>query len=339
MVDVEKLVKKYGIDRKANVIGYSMKLQKKIVSGRETDTLCIRIYVEEKLPAEALRAEDVIPREVEGIPTDVVEIGRVKALSLDKTSIFRPLIFGVSVGHYDITAGTLGIPVEKDGETLLASNAHVLTPDPSKHPREIVERRICQPGPYDISRNNLGSKDDYVVGEYVWHQQVYPELGESGCTVAKAVSHAYNFLAKVFGAKTRLRPVVEEENIIDFAVFRPSIKWEFRYPMMDVGDKYFVGLLFAGSNMYSIICKAKHIEKLGYKPLIESSDVSEGDVVEKDGRTTCHTSGKVLDSSAAVRVSYGSFNAVFRDVIVSDMKSAGGDSGSFVGVSTTAPSR
>ncbi|MEM1557967.1 MAG: hypothetical protein QXT26_05675 [Thermoproteota archaeon] len=330
MVDVEKLVKKYGLDKKANVVGYSMKLQKKIVSGKETDTLCIRIYVEKKLPVEALRSKDVIPREVEGVPTDVVEIGKVKALSLDKTNIFRPLIFGISIGHYDITAGTLGIPVEKNGETFLASNAHVLTPDPSKNPREIVEKRICQPGPYDISKNNLGSKDDYVVGEYVWHQQIYPEYGGSNCIVANTISYIYNFFAKIFGVKTRLKPVVEEKNTVDFAVFKPDAEWEFKYPIMDVEGKYFIGLLFAGSENYTIICKSKHIEKLGYKPYIESAEVSEGDIIEKEGRTTCHTSGTVLDSSTVVRVSYGSFEAVFHDVIVSDVKSAGGDSGSAV---------
>lgn len=330
MQDIASYIKRHGIDRKANVVGWSEKLQKKIKDGKETDILCIRIYVSKKLPVEALRAEDVIPLEIDGIPTDVVEIGEVKALSLSKTSIFRPLIFGISIGHYDITAGTLGIPVEKNGEILLASNAHVLTPDPSKKPGEIVEKRICQPGPYDILKNNLGNKDSYVVGEYVWHQQVYPEFGASGCSVAKSVSWIYNSLAKLFGSKTRLRPVVEAENFIDFAVFRPSVEWQFRYPTMNAEGKRFVGLLFAGSEMYTIICKSKHIESLGYKPYIESAEVSEGDVVEKEGRTTCYTSGRIIDSSASLAVSYGTFRAVFRDVAVSDMKSAGGDSGSAV---------
>jgi len=69
----------------------------------------------------------------------------------------------------------------------------------------------------------------------------------------------------------------------------------------------------------------------GYSPLPpfdKVAEAKEGITVYKTGRTTCKTSGTVLDSAGVVNVSYGDYVATFEDVIISDMKSAGGDSGS-----------
>lgn len=42
----------------------------KIVGGRETDTLAIRVYVQRKAD---VPAEQMIPKEIHGVPTDVIE--------------------------------------------------------------------------------------------------------------------------------------------------------------------------------------------------------------------------------------------------------------------------
>jgi len=42
----------------------------KYVGGKQTDTLAIRVYVEEK---KDLPKEDAIPKQIRGIPTDVIE--------------------------------------------------------------------------------------------------------------------------------------------------------------------------------------------------------------------------------------------------------------------------
>lgn len=331
-MDVERLVKKYGIDRKANVVGYSLTLKPKITAGKETGVMAIRIYVSKKLPLSALKAEDVIPQELEGVKTDVVEVGPLKALAVDKTKPFRPLMSGISIGHWSITAGTLAIPFisAKDGETYLASNAHVLVDDPTKEPREVAEKRICQPGPCDIAEANLGDKSDFVVGEYAWHQKIYPIGEESSCAASKLITRALNSLMRALGRKTRFIAVTEADNYVDFAVFRlkPGISYQLAFPKMSVERRGFIGLLFAGSDISTVICKAKYMIELGYIPAIEPAEASEGDTIEKEGRTTCHTVGKVLDASAVVTVSYGGFDARFRDVIMSDIRSSGGDSGS-----------
>jgi hypothetical protein len=50
------------------------------INGKKTDMLCIVCYVKEKKPEEKLRKNDIIPKEIEGIPVDVVESGRFKAI-------------------------------------------------------------------------------------------------------------------------------------------------------------------------------------------------------------------------------------------------------------------
>ncbi len=63
---------------KKNVVGVGIGY--KAVAGRVTDQLSIVVMVEEKVPAEALESGDVIPAEIEGIPTDVKPVGKIKAL-------------------------------------------------------------------------------------------------------------------------------------------------------------------------------------------------------------------------------------------------------------------
>lgn len=46
--------------------------QKK-VDGKPTTIIAIRLYVKKKLTEEEIPAAEVIPKEIEGIPTDVIE--------------------------------------------------------------------------------------------------------------------------------------------------------------------------------------------------------------------------------------------------------------------------
>jgi len=68
------------IKDKKNVIGYSESFKKRIKNGKEIDgTKVMRIYVSKKEPIENLDAEDVIPHIIEGIETDIMEIGSIIA--------------------------------------------------------------------------------------------------------------------------------------------------------------------------------------------------------------------------------------------------------------------
>ena len=57
--------------------------------------------------------------------TDVIETGPIFALQ-DPTEKMRPARPGISIGHYQITAGTLGCLVQRDGQVYILSNNHVL---------------------------------------------------------------------------------------------------------------------------------------------------------------------------------------------------------------------
>lgn len=258
----------------------------------------------------------------------VIRLKGVPHILVSRTSKVRPLVSGISIGHVDITAGTLGWFVEYQNETHLLSNAHVFTPEPWSD-REPSAREIIQPGRYD------GGTLKDTVAYYVKHVPV-KLVDNSTCIVGRFWSWVYNRLADRLGAKTRLYPVVVEENTVDSAIAYPVVNVE-EAVLTDSGSHIkpseIVGLLFAGSetdNIY-ITCKARNIEdRLGIKFNEEISDVRVGDRVRKCGRTTGCTEGEVISTNMKVKIFYGKGFAIFRDVIVVRGKAAGGDSGSLV---------
>jgi hypothetical protein len=64
--------------RKSGVVGVAVGYRH--VGGRKTDQLCIVCYVVEKKAEEDLEKDDIIPEEIEGVPIDIVESGRFRAL-------------------------------------------------------------------------------------------------------------------------------------------------------------------------------------------------------------------------------------------------------------------
>lgn len=128
--------------RKRNVVGVG--IAKKVVGGRRTDEPCVVVFVERKVPASQLRPNDLIPETIEAMKTDVVETGRIQALQA-RTDRWRPAPGGVSIGHYRITAGTLGVVARRAGVRMILSNNHVL----ANANAASIGDPILQPGPYD----------------------------------------------------------------------------------------------------------------------------------------------------------------------------------------------
>jgi len=298
---------------KRNVIGVSNTLLPVLVDGRPIAEKGIRVYVRKKVPVEHLRAKDIIPRKIDNIRVDVVEIGEVTALAeseqteVNKTGQFEPIPLGVSVGHVDITAGSLGLLCSKGEELLAASNAHVLTPDASLEPEEISEKRICQPGPYH-------QKPCRVCGEYAWHRKVVPIT--EVCPISKAILFVLNGLARLLGSSTRFLAESEPINHLDFAVYFPSLVHVDRYADNSIPpDRPIIGLLFAGSDKVGVICKAKYIQQEGFTLFHPIHEVAAGDKVAGCS-FWCHYATEVSDPSARLQVNYGSFVALFDDVIL-----------------------
>jgi len=115
----------------------------KYVGGKRTDQVSIQVFVKEK--KKAVPKGQMIPSEINGIPTDVIqrtyELHPASKKVIDvspmaDTGTYNPVQGGVSIGpcrvvNGSIFAGTLGVPVRDHttGNTLLLSNFHVMCID------------------------------------------------------------------------------------------------------------------------------------------------------------------------------------------------------------------
>ena len=79
---------------------------------------------------------------------------------MDPTAKFRPAPIGVSVGHPDITAGTIGACVTKGNTRYILSNNHVLANENQGNNGD----DILQPGPFDggTSGDKIGDLSQFV---------------------------------------------------------------------------------------------------------------------------------------------------------------------------------
>lgn len=278
--------------KKANVVAVGVGY--KITEGKQIDELALMCSVDTKKAAQFLTAKDVIPARIQDVPTDVYPTGLIRAL-LDPTGRFRPAPGGVSIGHVNITAGTLGCLVKKNDKIYILSNNHVLANSNDAN----IGDPILQPGPYDggqLAQDQIAQLSEFVPIEFEGG-------GADPCGLANAVAKALNGLAAMLGSKTRLFPtrITAVENLVDCAIAEPLNPDDVKNEILKIG--VINGTAEASLNM----------------PL------------QKMGRTTNHTTGTVLQIDVTVRVNYGSNkNATFVDQTMAGAMSQGGDSGSAV---------
>lgn len=110
---------------------------------------------------ERSRELDEILKKAKG-EADVRYIGRVVKHATPLQSRQRPLIIGCSVGHFRITAGTLGCFVKvKSGAARILSNNHVLADENAGKKKDAV----IQPGQFDGGKkgaDTIGALDRFV---------------------------------------------------------------------------------------------------------------------------------------------------------------------------------
>ena len=151
-------------------VGYGFKE----VKGIKTDQEAIVILVNKKLLPEQLADHELVPKHVNSIVTDVIEVGELKALKVEmleplqsRTEKVRPAPPGVSIGHYLITAGTFGSVVydNSTAQPMILSNNHVLANATNGNDqRASINDRIYQPGPFDFVHVDLGYADrQYII--------------------------------------------------------------------------------------------------------------------------------------------------------------------------------
>jgi len=105
-------------------VGLKNMLNKKGKVKRQTP--CVVVGVSKKLPEVGIMSADLVPQDVDDVPISVQEMGVIRAHEVDTTAKHRPIFPGISIGHYQITAGTFGCVVVKDGQEMVLSNNHVL---------------------------------------------------------------------------------------------------------------------------------------------------------------------------------------------------------------------
>jgi len=194
--------------KKRNVV--SVGKGTKIVKGIDTGETAIVVGVCRKVALRQLLPKDLIPLNIEGVKTDVVEVGELKLLQ-NPTEKFRPCPGGVSCGHYMITTGTLGCWVKKDGQYMILSNNHVL----ANMNEGRVGDPIYQPGPYD------GGGPLDCIGHLYSYKEI-SILEPSDCGAAKVTAGILNFLAAILRRQTRLVPVNPPlTNLVDCALAKP----------------------------------------------------------------------------------------------------------------------
>lgn len=214
-MEPEKIVKKFSAEllRKRGVV--TVGLGTKTVGGVDTGKTALVVGVRQKLDLSQLAPEDVVPREIKGLMTDVIQVKEIKLLNEEpgRTERWRPAPGGVSIGHKNISAGTLGSLVRKNGELMILSNNHVLA---NVNQAQIGDS-ILQPGPYDggtVENDEIAKLYDFVEIKM---------LGLSQCPVSGAIVNAFNFIARLLGRKTRLTALAGlEGNLVDCAIAKPN---------------------------------------------------------------------------------------------------------------------
>lgn len=152
-----------------NVVGVA--LGTKYVGGQDTGDRALTVLVERKMPGELLSEDDRVPGELDGMTTDVQEVGVIQAgggpvldaidpaaAATQEVGPFtlrqraRPAFGGLSIGHFQITAGTLSTccydlnPFPSvPGRYYVLSNNHVLANSNNAN----IGDPILQPGPFD----------------------------------------------------------------------------------------------------------------------------------------------------------------------------------------------
>jgi hypothetical protein len=265
----------------------------KIVNGKKTSDLSITCSVKEKLPGSQLLKKNIIASNFDGIPTDIIQTGIIRAF-MPNTGRVRPAPGGVSIGHISITAGTLGCLVKKNNEVFILSNNHVLANSNNGQ----IGDPILQPGPYDGGT----FPNDHIANLYQFIPINFADT-PSNCSTANGISNFLNGLARLVNSSARFRTFSAEalENLVDAALAKPVNANDVTGEILEIG-------------------------------IIQGTVPGElGMSVKKSGRTTGLTTGEITQVSVTATVSYGdNKTASFTDQLMAGAMSQGGDSGSAV---------
>jgi hypothetical protein len=283
------------LDRK-NVVGVGVGF--KHVGGERTDQQAVLVFVKKKEHADRLHPRDLVPQELGGVVTDVIEIGEV-VLHGSRTDRSRPAFPGMSIGHYRSTAGTFGAVVKdrRTGKLLILSNNHVLANlEGGNGARARIGDEILQPGPYDGGR----SPGD-VIGHLYRFAALRTDSAEPTCKVARSLAATANRLLQFIFPSYELRLFRKQTgaNLVDAALALPLEEGWIRKEILEVGAPTGV------------------------------AEAKVGQRVRKSGRSSGVTWGEIVAVDASLNMGEEG-EARFEDQLIATNMSQPGDSGSLV---------
>lgn len=274
--------------RRSNVLGVAAGVKWK--NGQPTGEPALLVLVTHKVEKDQLDKSDLVPAKVGEMQTDVLAVGYpiagggesdVGIQTLKKR--VRPASGGYSVGHKNITAGTLGTCVYK------------ILPGGGTSP---PTHGIGIPPKYYILSNNhvLANSNNANLGDAI----LQPGPIDGGVDPADRIATLSQYVPITFQPPIAL---ALHNNLVDAAIA------EGQFHDME-REIYWIGTV------------------RGWR---RKAQVTVGTLVQKTGRTTNFTLGRITAVNATIDVGYGGGRvARFKDQIVTTNISAGGDSGSLV---------
>jgi hypothetical protein len=274
---------------RANVVGVGTGVKWK--NGQPTGEQALVVLVTQKVAPDNLTAADMVPAKLQDMQTDVLAIGypfagggRLQAVTAQTLAQrVRPAEGGYSVGHFQITAGTI------------ATCVYDMLPGGSTNP---PTHGVGIPRTYYILSNNhvLANSNAGTPGDPI----LQPGPFDGGTDPADRIATLSRFIPITLDPPV---PRALHNNLVDAAVA------EGQFHDLD-REIYWIG----------------HVR--GWRP---KANVTVGTLVQKTGRTTNYTPGRITAVNATVDVGYGGGRiGRFIDQIITTSISAGGDSGSLV---------
>ena len=275
-----------------NVVGVGIGHKK--TGGNKLETLGLVTLVRAKMPVDSLPKGAAIPSELDGFQTDVVEVGHLRVMT-SRLDRWRPAVGGISTGHFQVTAGTLGCLVYDlaSGEPLILSNNHVLANSNACS----IHDPILQQGRIDggiVGEDTLATLARFIPIRF---------QAEAGSIKLPEFLIRLGLLIAGWFKNEKLKQFFENLlpriNHMDAAVAKPLD------PQMVVPEVLGIGIPSG------------------------TADAILDMQVRKSGRTTGVTEGTIEVLNATVNISYGdNQSARFEDQIITSTMCMGGDSGS-----------
>jgi hypothetical protein len=324
-----------GSQQTANLVGIGIGVE--TTGGQPTGEKALVALVDRKLTPAELSEDDMLPKTHDGVRLDVVEVGQIFSQVLidpvvpatapmvdgmastlvEPPSIrvagsipstlrrkMRPAQGGFSVGHYKITAGTIATAVYR-----ILPGGSVSPPAPG----------LGIPGNYFILSNNhvLANSNNAQIGDPILQPGPFDGSG-TGLPGDHTDTPAPAPFPNLFGKLSQFVNIQFEppipralhRNVVDCAIAQVDLE-DMEREIFWVGD-------IQGWRLRA--------PRPGYPAAI-----SVGTPVQKTGRTTGWTTGRITALFATVDVNYGGGRvARFHDQIITTNMSAPGDSGSLL---------